>query len=153
MVTAPLDRGASCLPAEALVFPHPPILPLSEALSSRSEETVLRARQRESSAIVRSARCLSLRHWQVGRSGPGRRSRTARGRRPGPAAAAPVNQQAVHRIGNRVPPPPHGGQRAERVPLRVVGEAHLEHHAVTVLDPGPVDAAPCEIADSISDEL
>src|SRR6266480_599583 len=63
---------------------------------------------------------------------------TTLSRSPAPAA---VDDQAVHRVGHAVEGRTYRGQRAERFPLLVGVEEHLEHHAVAMLMPGPLDRA------------
>jgi hypothetical protein len=77
---------------------------------------------------------------------PGQRnsSRARRGLRPTrlpgpcPAATAAVDEQAIDRIRDRVQGRPHDRQAAERLPLLVGIEEHLEYHAPPVRMPRPV---------------
>src|SRR6185437_5293954 len=57
-----------------------------------------------------------------------------------PAAAA-VDDQAVHRVGRAFEGRTYRGQRTEGPPLSFGLEEHLEHHAIAMLVPGPLDRA------------
>jgi hypothetical protein len=82
--------------------------------------------------------------------GPGQRngSRARRRRRPArlpgpcPAAATTVDEQAVDRIRDGIQGRPHNRQAAERFPLLLGVEEHLEHHA-------PPVRMPCSVADPV----
>jgi len=120
-------------------------------LPHNSRQVVLRTRGRCSAPVVTggvsASRCGDSRQIQILLvRGPGQRksTRTRRGLRPArlpgtcPAATAAVDEQPVYRIRDSVQGRPHNRQTAERFPLLLGVEEHLEHYAPPVRMPRPV---------------
>src|SRR5580658_10501322 len=97
---------------------------------SGADITLLRPGRRDPGQVEDAlALRLGQRHRARARRGLG----LARLAWPRAAAAPPVHDQAVHRVGHAVQGRPDRGQRAERLPLLVGVEEYLEHDPVLML--------------------